>query len=896
MRRLLLCSTLAWAVAASSTVTSQRPEPPPTFRAQVDVMTLDVTVLDRNGVPVEDLRPDDFVVTVGDETRRVLSAELITVNRGDRDPSAIPVPPRFFTTNATPVTGRKVMFAVDQMQIAPGSLAPLIEQAHRFLAGLRPYDQAALLAFPPPGPRVQFTTDKARVRDALRMELGNRTQRPGDIPMSLSEAVRISDREMSTDPGVAGPESARVLERMRCDSDPRPECDVRLIKNEAVVIAQTARTEGRLAIAELESLLDQLALVDGPKTLVLLSAGMFAEDANAMREAVRRAARARTTIHVIATEPRLAAGDAGDAGPPVSTIQDRQLELGGLQEAAAGTGGTLYRPGGNGAPVFTRIASEISASYVLSVDARPEDRARERVDVTVRRRGLTIRATTSLAGALPRTPRPMDQTLSDLLSSPVPVAGIPLRVATFMSRDAATGKSRVTVAADVGQADVPPTEYGVGYVLAEADGDIIGRGGAIQTLTATTREPAHYNGALVIEPGTYTLRFGIVDRDGRRGSIVRELRVGLPDHAVPDTSDLFVGSLSTAGPIRPAVEPRILAGDVAFYLELYSPAGEGRDWLVEFEIGEGEQSPPLATTIASLGDGAAPPWRIARGAIDTPLAPGRYVARARIRRDDMTVATLARPLVLERNPALPADVPAVSSAGHPELPRRTAAYVSRFVLGMSNVVAQEDFSSARKRVRSDFLLVRYPGSLNDLLAYRDVYQVDGNLLPGREQRLAELFIKPADSIRDRVREIQLDGEEHVPAILNPLFAISFLQGHFQKQFRFSVADARPPWPDGVRQVSFVETARPTLLRAGYSSQLDVPSRGIAWIEEATGRVLQTELEIGDGRSRPIVTTTFKLDERLQVMVPDRMQSRNPEGTAVYSNFRRFTVSAETGIK
>src|SRR5687768_2258549 len=155
MRRLLLCSTLAGAVVASSTVTSQRPEPQPTFRAQVDVMTLDVTVLDRNGVPVEDLRPGDFVVKVGDDTRRVISAELISTNRGD--PRAVVAsPPRFFSTNATAVTGRKVMFAVDQLQIAPGTLAPLLTSARQFLDGLLPNDLAAFVAFPAPGPRVPF--------------------------------------------------------------------------------------------------------------------------------------------------------------------------------------------------------------------------------------------------------------------------------------------------------------------------------------------------------------------------------------------------------------------------------------------------------------------------------------------------------------------------------------------------------------------------------------------------------------------------------------------------------------------------------------------------------------------------------------------------------------------
>jgi hypothetical protein len=43
------------------------------------------------------------------------------------------------------------------------------------------------------------------VRAALRMELGNKSVRPGDNRVSISEAVRISDREMTTDPGVAGP-------------------------------------------------------------------------------------------------------------------------------------------------------------------------------------------------------------------------------------------------------------------------------------------------------------------------------------------------------------------------------------------------------------------------------------------------------------------------------------------------------------------------------------------------------------------------------------------------------------------------------------------------------------------------------------------------------------------
>jgi hypothetical protein len=188
------------------------------FRGGVDVITVDVTVLDKDGHPVEDLRPGDFTVKIDGQTRRVVSAALQKADVAKRQ--AVLAPERFFSTNAAAITGRKVMFAVDQLQVAQGTLAPLLGAARTFLDDLTPVDQAALVAFPTPGPNVQFTTNKARVRDALSMELGHaQPVRPFDFHVSISEALRISDREMTTDPGVAGPETARVLEREGCESD-----------------------------------------------------------------------------------------------------------------------------------------------------------------------------------------------------------------------------------------------------------------------------------------------------------------------------------------------------------------------------------------------------------------------------------------------------------------------------------------------------------------------------------------------------------------------------------------------------------------------------------------------------------------------------------------------------
>jgi hypothetical protein len=233
----------------------------------------------------------------------------------------------------------------------------------------------------------------------------------------------------------------------------------------------------------------------------------------------------------------------------------------------------------------------------------------------------------------------------------------------------------------------------------------------------------------------------------------------------------------------------------------------------------------------------------------------------------------------------------------PRLQQLTATYVGGVVNSLANVVAEEDFrlSKPDRRVTSDLLLVRYPGTRRDLILYRDVAQVDGKSIDGREQRLVDLFVNPTNLLREQARQIMLSGEAHVPSAFNPIFVLGFLQPDFQARFQLTVEDAGKDWPPEVKAVTFVEVGRPTLLRAGTFGDIDVPSRGTAWIEETTGRILQTELEVGRGRSAPAMVTKFRVDDRLQVTVPVEMRTRNPEGIATYTNFRRFGVETDTSV-
>jgi len=259
-----------------------------------------------------------------------------------------------------------------------------------------------------------------------------------------------------------------------------------------------------------------------------------------------------------------------------------------------------------------------------------------------------------------------------------------------------------------------------------------------------------------------------------------------------------------------------------------------------------------------------------------------------------------RPFTLVRDPAVVsrATTRTKGVAIAPELQRRTAAYVAGVVNGLGNVVAQEDFtlSGPNRKVQSDLLLVRYPGTQRDLIPYRDVSQLNGKAVEGRDQRLIDLFVTPTDRLRDLARKIMVSADAYVPSAFNPIFVIGFLQSDFQSRFNLTVSDAGSDWPREVKAVSFVEVGRPTLLRTGAFGDLDAPTQGTAWIEEGTGRILQTELQIGRGKNAPSMITRFTLDERLQVMVPIEMRTKNPDGVATYSNFRRFEVATNSAVQ
>ena len=627
----------------------QEPIQGPTFRTGVDLVAVDVAVVDRRGRPVEDLRAPEFSVKIDGEVRRVVSAELIKVDVEAAKKQVADKTESFYTSNLTPPNGRQIVIAVDQINIRPGSLRPVLDAAGRFLDLLSPLDQVAFIAFPEPGPRVNFTNDKLRLRRAMQGLVGQQPRaRAGNYNIGVSEAISIEERR---DQIVL----SAVMTRECRTNDPRQlaQCE-RDIISESSQIARNSREDADLSLRGLQTLLEQLSYVDGAKSLILISEGLAVSETNDLRHLVQLAGHARTAINVLSVDLRR--GDVTIAEQPPTEAEDRRILMQGLEAIASMSRGSLYHIAGTGEPIFERLASENSAYYLLGVEQRPSDSVgdRHRIDVEVRRNDVTIRSRQAFVLSPSRSVRRSAQdSLRDALGSPFAISGLPLRVTTYAQQDPGSEKVRLIIAAQIGQAGAEAGKFTLGYLVIDDQNRVAASYGDEVALTSgsgSPNEPLKFVSGVVVDPGIYSLRLGVVDSQGRRGSIVRDVSAWKMAGEAFALGDLIVGNLPTQGQsLTVQVEPYIQTEGVAAYLELYSNAEQ--TWTgttVTFEVADDPDSAPLTTLTASVAPGRQPTWRVAAGVIDAKmLPPGRYVARATIARDGKAVGVLSRPFVFE---------------------------------------------------------------------------------------------------------------------------------------------------------------------------------------------------------------------------------------------------------
>ena len=443
-------------------------------------------MVDGNGRPVEDLLAPDFVVEVDGEPRRVVSADHVRIDVEAAKREAADPFESLFTTNLKPPNGRMFVLAVDQLGIRFGGARGLLETAGKFVDTLSPADRTAFVAYPEPGISVGFTSDRLRLKQAMQRVVGRQQSYSGRFNIGLYEAIAIAEKG-----------DGRIFAQVILRECPRlsgvalEQCE-RDVLSESSSLVRSVRQDTTESLRGLYDLLMGLSVIEGPKTLILLSEGMVLESPSDLDGVIRAAAFARVSIHVLLLDvPR---HDITVARLQPTPTEDRDMQVQGLGDLAASTRGAMYYIAGTGQNVFDRLSSETLAYYMLGVEQGPRDRdgKEHRIDVEVRRRNVTVRSRRAFVLSSPTTTRRnAEETLLDALKSPFGVAEVPLRVATFTQKDPASDKSRIMIAAEVGQPGGEPEEFTVGYVLLDDAGRVV-TGTTDKRVLSVPRWPAEH--------------------------------------------------------------------------------------------------------------------------------------------------------------------------------------------------------------------------------------------------------------------------------------------------------------------------------------------------------------------------------------------------------------------
>jgi VWFA-related protein len=675
MSRLIAITPLLTVVflTAQQPAAPPRPEPgqpPMTFKVEVNYIEIDATVMDAQGGPVTDLRREDFQLMEDDkpQTVTVFSHVALPVEKGDPLLSRVAAVDPDVRSNKREFDGRVFVLMLDDLHTSFSRTGRLRAAATAFIQRhMGANDMAAVVYTSSANDRAQeFTGNRSLLLSAVNKFLGQKLP-SGAVGQAEQDAFLAQSGQAST------------------GRDP---------------YAMERAYKDRQLFARLRGVAEYLSGVHGRrKSIVLFSEGIDTDISHGKTNSnVRTDATQRTFAADILTELQTTVGVAGRANVSIYAVDPRGLvalesfeaALGAqnldtmtnifeetrwsqdsLRILAAQTGGIAAVDRNDFTETFGRIIRDNSNYYVLgyySTNGRRDGRFRK-VDVKVRRPGLTVRARTGYIapkGEPAKNNSSASQAsaaLQQALSSPIPVAGLTLAAAAVPFRSGA--KASVLIVAEID---------GSRFTFTEKDGrpwnavelvalpvDVAGRPveGTRDELSITprpqTRDAIIARGVrltrrLDLAPGRYQLRIGAREAGGgSTGSVPIDLEV--PDfNAVPlSMSGIVLASQSAAGiptarvdellkdvlPDMPTVTREFPRGDeLTLYVEVYdqlttphkveitttATAGDGR---VMYSRSDQQNSTALRSPGDGFGHVATIPLK--------DVVPGRYILKVEAR-------------------------------------------------------------------------------------------------------------------------------------------------------------------------------------------------------------------------------------------------------------------------
>ncbi len=605
---ILLTLTVAGGPLRGQEPAAPPPQPPITFRAEVNYVEVDARVLDEQGKFITTLKPGDFQVFEDGKPQEVKLFSLVNipVERAERPLFASKPIEADVRTNLEGADGRIYLIVLDDLHTNVQRSLRVRQAAHTFIQKfIGANDTAAVIFTGGRGDAAQdFTNNQRLLLRSVDMFMGRKVR--SATMNRIDEEARTRDTRQTGDK-ITDPEA---FER---------------------------GYQARQALDTIKNLAEYLGNIRGRrKALVLFSEGIDYDinnvfdnaDATTIMDSTRDvlAAATRANVAVYGVDPRGLTMMGDDMIEVQSLPDDTSLGLGtssfynelrlaqdSLRVLSEETGGFAVVNRNDFNTAFQRIVDDNSSYYVMgyySTNDKRDGRYRKITVKLVGKPGLTVRARKGYAAARGKVQEPKATSngasleLREAIDSPLPLAGLPISMTAAVFKGPAP-KGTVVVSALINGASLPFAEKDGTFrndleVLIVASDDkgksfstdrnTVNLNMKAETATRVKSTGFRYISSLDLPPGRYLLRVAAREANTKKaGSVTFDLQV--PDYSKEPLLLSGVALTSALSGGAPTVRPKdplekLLPGplssyrefpvmdEVAFFAEVYDNSGK----------------------------------------------------------------------------------------------------------------------------------------------------------------------------------------------------------------------------------------------------------------------------------------------------------------------------------
>jgi VWFA-related protein len=482
----------------SSAAAEAAPEPgpeeeTPAFQSEVELVTVDVVVVDKNGRAVPGFTKADFSIEEEGDPQAIIrfeAVELPSLPPLDEEAEATPLPPVSSNRGEETRQYRTFVIIFDDINLSPAQALRAKAAIGEFLrTGTRDGDLVVLVASAGSAwwtARIPEGTDE--LVDVLKRLDGRYVYETSPDRVTPYEAMRIIEYD---DPDTAYVVTRRfdtyaAVNREREDShlyadSLKTTALVGLIdpyvRSRAADVHRQSIQRRRVTMRTMARAIEALQGVRGRKAMILVSQGfIFQQGFKPMRELVEASLRVNVPIHFIDTRGLVALPEfmtatyasGFDTQDTMAVLADITRDAEGSEAVALDTGGIVVRNTNDLTSGIKRVSDESQAFYLLGYYPTHTERNGKfrEIDVKLngdRGKGLKVRARRGYYAPLEGETRRVrsedsDPAILHALDSPYDIRDVPLRVTTLSFDETLTQQLSVLLAAEIDVKDLELTE------------------------------------------------------------------------------------------------------------------------------------------------------------------------------------------------------------------------------------------------------------------------------------------------------------------------------------------------------------------------------------------------------------------------------------------------------